>query len=198
MEKSKGKRQADALLGGKSYFLLINSQKQVLCMYKKSSTFARQFAIKAICNRSYKDNIQMKGSVFMMKKCSMILMAVVCSLMAEAADYPYLVFTNTSGTHTSLSVAAMTLSVNGSELTVTNAAGTQCFTLTDLASMQFSKDGNVTSIEHILNGDAPVEVYSVTGVGYGTFSSMQEAAMDLPSGAYVVKQGGESQTVLVR
>lgn len=140
----------------------------------------------------------MKGSVFMMKKCSLILMAVVCSLMAEAADYPYLVFTNTSGTHTSLSVAAMTLSVNGSELTVTNAAGTQVFTLTDLASMQFSKDGNVTAIEHILNGDAPVEVYSVTGVGLGTFSSMQEAASDLPSGAYVVKQGGESQTVLVR
>lgn len=48
MEKSKGKRQADALLGGESYFLLINSQKQVLHMYKKSSTFARQFAIEVI------------------------------------------------------------------------------------------------------------------------------------------------------
>ena len=133
-----------------------------------------------------------------MKKIGLLLVAVVCAVMAQAADYPYLVFTNTAGTTTSLSVSNMTLTVNGSELTVTNAEGTQAFTLTDLAAMQFSQDGSVTAIENVLDGEKSVDVYSVTGVGLGSFSNLHEAAGVLPTGAYVMKQGGKSQTVVVR
>ena len=92
----------------------------------------------------------------------------------------------------------MTLSVNGSELTVTNAEGTQAFTLTDLAAMQFSKDGEVSAIENVIDGEKAVEVYSVTGVGLGSYGSLYEAAGVLPTGAYVIEQGGKSQTVVVR
>ena len=133
-----------------------------------------------------------------MKKIGLLLVAVACAVMAQAADYPYLVFTNTAGTNTALSVSNMTLTVNGSELTVTNAEGTQAFTLTDLAAMQFSQDGSVTAIENVLDGEKSVDVYSVTGVGLGSFSNLHEAAGVLPTGAYVIKQGGKSQTVVVR
>ena len=133
-----------------------------------------------------------------MKKIGLLLVAVACAVMAQAADYPYLVFTNTAGTTTSLSVSNMTLTVNGSELTVTNAEGTQAFTLTDLAAMQFSQDGSVTAIENVIDGEKSVDVYSVTGVGLGSFSNLREAAGVLPTGAYVIKQGGKSQTVVVR
>ena len=133
-----------------------------------------------------------------MKKIGLLLVTVVCAVMAQAADYPYLVFTNTAGTNTALSVSNMTLTVNGSELTVTNAEGTQAFTLTDLAAMQFSQDGSVTAIENVLDGEKSVDVYSVTGVGLGSFSNLHEAAGVLPTGAYVMKQGGKSQTVVVR
>ena len=133
-----------------------------------------------------------------MKKILILLVAVVCAVMAQAADYPYLVFTNTAGTTTALSVSNMTLTVNGSELSVTNAEGTQAFTLTDLAAMQFSQDGSVTAIENVLDGEKSVDVYSVTGVGLGSFSNLHEAAGVLPTGAYVMKQGGKSQTVVVR
>ena len=133
-----------------------------------------------------------------MKKIGLLLVAVACAVMAQAADYPYLVFTNTAGTNTALSVSNMTLTVNGSELTVTNAEGTQAFTLTDLAAMQFSQDGSVTAIENVLDGEKSVDVYSVTGVGLGSFSNLHEAAGVLPTGAYVMKQGGKSQTVVVR
>ena len=92
----------------------------------------------------------------------------------------------------------MTLSVNGSELTVTNSEGTQAFTLTDLAAMQFSKDGEVTAIENVLDGEKAVDVYSVTGVRLGSYGSLYEAAGVLSTGAYVIKQGGKSQTVVVR
>lgn len=133
-----------------------------------------------------------------MKKILVLVVAVVCAGIAQAADYPYLVFTNTAGTTTALTVSNMTLSVNGSELTVTNSEGTQAFTLTDLAAMQFSKDGEVTAIENVIDGEKAVDVYSVTGVGLGSFSNLHEAAGVLRTGAYVIKQGGKSQTVVVR
>ena len=133
-----------------------------------------------------------------MKKVLVLVVAVVCAGIAQAADYPYLVFTNTAGTTTSLSVSNMTLTVNGSELSVTNAEGTQAFTLTDLAAMQFSKDGSVTAIENVLDAEKAVDVYSVTGVGLGSYGSLYEAAGVLPTGAYVMRQGGKSQTVVVR
>ncbi len=133
-----------------------------------------------------------------MKKILILLVAVVCAGIAQAADYPYLVFTNTAGTTTSLSVSNMTLTVNGSELSVTNAEGTLAFTLTDLAAMQFSKDGSVTAIENVIDGEKSVDVYSVTGVGLGSYGSLYEAAGVLPTGAYVIKQGVNTQTVVVK
>ena len=134
-----------------------------------------------------------------MKKILVLAVTVVCAVIAQAADYPYLVFTNTAGTTTSLSVSNMTLTVNGSELTVTNAEGTQAFTLTDLAAMQFSKDGNTTTaIENVLEADRAVEVFSVTGVQLGSFGSLIEAVRGLSAGAYVVKQGVSTQTVVVK
>ena len=133
-----------------------------------------------------------------MKKIWVLAVTVVCAVIAQAADYPYLVFTNTAGTTTALTVSNMTLTVNGSELTVTNAEGTQAFTLTDLAAMQFSKDGSVTAIENVLDAEKAVDVYSVTGVGLGAFGSLHEATGALPTGAYVIKQGGKSQTIVIR
>lgn len=133
-----------------------------------------------------------------MKKILVLVVAVVCAGIAQAVDYPYLVFTNTAGTTTALPISNMTLSVNGSELSVTNSEGTQAFTLTDLAAMQFSKDGSVTAIENVIDGEKTVDVYSVTGVGLGSFGSLYEAAGVLSEGTYVIKQGGKSQTVVVR
>lgn len=133
-----------------------------------------------------------------MKKILVLVVAVVCAGIAQAVDYPYLVFTNTAGTTMALTVSNMTLSVNDSELTVTNSEGTQAFTLTDLAAMQFSKDGEVTAIENVIDGEKAVDVYSVTGVGLGSYGSLYEAAGVLPTGAYVVKQGEKAQTVVVR
>ena len=133
-----------------------------------------------------------------MRKIGMVITWLACAGIALAADYPYLVFTNTAGTTTALTVSNMTLSVNGSELTVTNAEGTQAFALTDLNNMQFSKDGEVSAIENVIDGEKAVEVYSVTGVGLGSYGSLYEAAGVLPTGAYVIKQGGKSQTVVVK
>ncbi len=133
-----------------------------------------------------------------MKKVLVLAVAVVCAVIAQAADYPYLVFTNTAGTTTVMSVSSLTITVSGSSLQVTNSDGTETFALTDLASMQFSVDGSTTAIEHVLEADRPVEIFSVTGVQLGSFGSLREAVQALNAGANVVKQGTNTQTVVVK
>lgn len=134
-----------------------------------------------------------------MKRSLFILVTVICAVMAQAADYPYLVFTNTGGTTTVLGVTNMTLAVSGSNLSVTNADGTTTFVLTELANMQFSADGTtVSAIDHVLDAGQPVSVFSLTGISLGTFNSLTEGAKALPVGAYVIKQGTNTQTIVVK
>ena len=92
-----------------------------------------------------------------------LLLALSIGLMAHAGVYNYLVFTNQVGTTTAFEVSNLTLKVNGSELQVSIADETVNLVLTELASMQFSVDKTTTGVEDVLNADAPVHVYSVTG-----------------------------------
>ena len=136
-----------------------------------------------------------------MQKIGMVLAMLVCAVMAQASEYAYLVFTNAEGTKTALSVANLTMKVTGTQLEVTNDDGTVKFTLTNLASMQFSVDGeNLPSgMDQVLNADASVTVYGINGMSLGTFSSMVHAVQQLDKGSYVMVQNGKiSQTIVVR
>lgn len=125
-----------------------------------------------------------------------LVLAVCCALMAQAGDYGYLVFTNTNASTSVFSVTNLTLTVNGSDLQVTNDEGTVNLVLTELASMQFSNDPQ--AIENVLDGDQPMQVFSVSGVSLGTFGSLLEAAQQLNAGAYVISNGKKSQTIILQ
>lgn len=127
-----------------------------------------------------------------------LLLALGFAMMAHAGTYNYLVFTNQAGSTTAFAVNNLTLKVNGSDLQVTNDEGTVDFVLTELLSMQFSADKTVTGVEGILNADAPVQVYSVTGASIGTYCSMVEAAKGLNAGTYVISGGNQSLTVVIK
>lgn len=128
------------------------------------------------------------------------MILALCTFSAQAGEYAYLVFTNTEGTHTALSVADMTMTVNGAQLEVTNANGTVSFALTDLAAMQFSVDGEnlPEGVENVLNADAPVTVYAINGMSLGSFNSMIQAVQQLDRGTYVIVQSGKSQKLVVK
>ena len=126
-----------------------------------------------------------------------LLLALGLAMMAHAGTYNYLVFTNQAGTTTAFSVNNLTLKVNGSDLQVTNDEGTVNLVLTELTSMQFSADKTITSVEDVLNADAPVQVYSVTGVLLGTYTSLLEAGKSLQAGSYVISNGNQSQTIVI-
>ena len=125
------------------------------------------------------------------------LLAMCCTMFVHANTYNYLVFTNTAGNKTTFHVEGLRMNVDGSTLQVTNASGTVDLVLTDLQSMEFSADGT-TSLENVLNADAAVQVYSVTGASLGSYSSMQEAAKSLNAGTYVISNGSVTQTILVK
>lgn len=126
------------------------------------------------------------------------LLALGFTMMAHAGTYNYLVFTNQAGTTTAFAVSNLTLNVSGSDLQVTNDDGTVNLVLTDLVSMQFSMDNTATGSENVLNVDAPIEIYSVTGTSLGTYSSILEAVKSLRAGTYVILNGDQSQTVVIK
>lgn len=127
-----------------------------------------------------------------------LLLAVCLAMMTHASTYNYLVFTNTEGTNTVFSVENLWLNVDGSELQVTNADGTVSILLTALKSMQFSEDSIISAVENVLNADAAVQVYSVSGSLLGSYGSLIEAAQTLDAGAYVISNGSVTQTIVVK
>lgn len=133
-----------------------------------------------------------------MKRSLFILWVTVCACVMQAVDYQYLVFVNTSGTTTALSVSDMTLTVSGGNLVVANTDGTETFMLTDLAAMQFSKDGTFTALDNVINGDEPVDVYTIVGTTIGHFDNLLQATKQLQVGAYVIKQGNNTQKIVVK
>ena len=127
-----------------------------------------------------------------------LLLAVCLAMMTHASTYNFLVFTNTEGTKTAFSVKDLMLNVECSDLQVTNADGTVSILLTALKSMQFSEDSIISAVENVLNADAAVQVYSVSGSLLGSYASLMEAAQTLDAGAYVISNGSVTQTIVVK
>lgn len=128
----------------------------------------------------------------------LLFLALGFAMLTNASTYQNLVFTNQEGTTTAFAVSNLTLKVNNTDLQVTNNVGTVNFVLKELASMEFSGDKTITSIENVLNADDVVQVYSISGVSLGTYSSMVEAAKSLQTGTYVISNGDVSQTIVVK
>lgn len=127
-----------------------------------------------------------------------LLLSVCCAIFAHASTYNFLVFTNAEGTKTAFGVKNLTLKVEGSDLLITNAEGTVNLILAGLASMQFSNENIATDLEDVLNADAPMQVFSLSGTSLGVYGSLMEAAQTLNAGAYVISNGSVTQTIVVK
>ena len=128
----------------------------------------------------------------------LLMVFALCAIMAQAETYSYLVFTNTEGTTTAFSVNNLTLTVNGSNLQVTNDEGTVDLVLTNLQAMQFSKTAGPEGLENILEADQPIDVFTPLGARVGRFNNLLEAAGSLSKGVYVITNGKHSQTIILQ
>ncbi|MCR4582346.1 MAG: Ig-like domain-containing protein [Prevotella sp.] len=66
------------------------------------------------------------------------------------------------------------------------------------ASYTLTVEGEDTGINAVGANEGSVEVYSLTGIQMGTFSSAQEARSSLPKGYYVFVEGNRKYKVFVR
>jgi hypothetical protein len=99
-----------------------------------------------------------------MKKALFVLMAMMAVPAAYADDYPYLTFETTDGSKASVSTSQLTITIDGTTLT----AGTQTFTLVNLAKMYFSTSDESTSATGVSNVmaadlDEAAEIYDLNG-----------------------------------
>ena len=134
---------------------------------------------------------------YKMRKILLTVFAL-CALFMQAETYNYLVFTNTEGTTTAFSVNNLTLTVNGSNLQVTNDEGTVDLVLTGLQAMQFSKTTGLEGLEDILEADKPIDVFTPLGMKIGRYNNLLEAAGSLGKGVYVITNGKHSQTIILQ
>ena len=128
----------------------------------------------------------------------LFIVLLCCAGWIQAGDYAYMVFTDNLGNHLSLPVNNLTMTISNGELQATTDEGKATFILADLVSMQFSKDAELQSLANVLDGDQPIDVYTPLGTKVGRYDNLLKAVGTLPKGAYVITDGTNSQTIVLR
>ena len=126
-----------------------------------------------------------------MKSFILGILMMVGTLPTMAASYPYLTFELTDGTKVSVSVSSLTVSVNGTTL----KAGSQTFTISNLAKMYFSstdETSGATAIDELTADDLEgTEIYDLNGHRLDSYAQ-------LPRGVYIVKSKNKTCKIVVR
>ena len=102
-----------------------------------------------------------------MKKVVLITLMTISFLSAKAYEYPYLVFLKSEGGTTAVSVESLNITISNGKLIITNADGTQTFSLSELSKMYFSQDADLTGISTNNITDEAVEVFTLGGLALG-------------------------------
>ena len=135
----------------------------------------------------------------MKKRLTFLVSAVMAVMVAHADTYPYLAFRKTDGTTAAVGTAELTMTFTGGKLIVTNGTENLELTVADLESMYFSS-GDVTGIREapLTDANGEVKAFSLQGVSYGKFGSLQTFKSQAPAGVYVIKGNGKTQKITVR
>lgn len=114
---------------------------------------------------------------------------LVGAIAAHAEGFPYLTFETTDGTRVSVPVESLSLSISGTTL----KAGSQSFTLVNLAKMYFSDADETTGVETIgqledLQSDS--SIYDLSG--------KKVSKAEMRKGVYIVKTKEKTYKIVVR
>lgn len=117
-------------------------------------------------------------------------------IQAKTNEYPYLTFVTNEGA-TTLTVASLSIQVDGENLVVTDAEGVHTFVLEHLQKMYFSSSSS--SVED-LNSTVKekTEVYNLKGELVGTYANRAEAVNALETGIYVLKSKSGTIKIAIR
>ncbi len=135
----------------------------------------------------------------MKKELLFIIGTCMSGPVAHADSYPYLTFQKSDGTTVSMESASLVMTFSDGKLIASNGTDSQELTVADLSKMYFSETG-ATGIQdvEVADADGEVEVFSLQGVSYGKFSTVQSFLNTAEPGVYIVKVNGKSQKIMVR
>ena len=135
-----------------------------------------------------------------MKRFLFFFGCAINAMFLFADTYNYLVFKDLNGNNTALTITNLTMSVNDNALYVTNNDGMVNFSLPNLRSMQFSENGEITSVDSVLNANQPIRVFSPIGLFIGKYDNLLQAVKTLEKGAYIISniEGKKKQKILVQ
>ncbi len=114
----------------------------------------------------------------------------------KAYDYPYLVIQTTDGTSQSIEAEKLVLTFSGSQLVATNGTENLTLTVSDLNKMYFSSTSS--AVNQISEADGEVEVFTLSGVRMGSYSSVAQALQSLRSGIYVMSSKEKTIKITVK
>ncbi len=135
----------------------------------------------------------------MKKELLFIIGTCMSGPVAHADSYPYLTFQKSDGTTVSMESASLVMTFSDGKLIASNGTDSQELTVADLSKMYFSESG-ATGIQDVdvSDADGEAEVFSLQGVSYGKFSTVQSFLNTAEPGVYIVKVNGKSQKIMVR
>ena len=136
-----------------------------------------------------------------MKRFLLFSLVFLLAATAIADTYQFLTFQTTDGTTASVSVEALTMSFSndGKILIVSNGTEKQTMAVSNLEKMFFSTT-NLSGIDEVTkpSDTHEVQVYSTSGVFFGTYRNQQSLKDVLPPGIYIAKSNGRTQKIAVR
>ena len=118
----------------------------------------------------------------------------VGAIAVNAEGFPYLTFETTDGARVSVPVESLSLSISGTTL----KAGSQSFTLVNLAKMYFSDADETTGIETIGQLDDLVSDDSIYDLSGKKIVNSKLSNGKLPHGVYIVKTKEKTYKIVVR
>ncbi len=135
----------------------------------------------------------------MKKELLFIIGTCMSGPVAHADSYPFLTFQKSDGTTVSMESASLVMTFSDGKLIASNGTDSQELTVADLSKMYFSESG-ATGIQDVdvSDADGEAEVFSLQGVSYGKFSTVQSFLNTAEPGVYIVKVNGKSQKIMVR
>ena len=87
--------------------------------------------------------------------------------------------------------------VNG-QMVVDNGVESQTYDLSSLSKMFFSGNAVDGIEETMIDSNEEVDVFTVSGIGMGSFNNVDDAKKSLRRGVYIFKQGSKSNKISIK
>jgi hypothetical protein len=133
-----------------------------------------------------------------MRKVITLTLVLIGIATAMAYDFPFLTFQTSDGTTKSVAVEELSITISNGQLVLTNAEGTESFTLSDLSKMYFSQSNETAGIAGTDTDNEEISVFTIGGLHMGTFQSVSEAKASMKPGIYVMKTKSKTLKTIVK